>query len=98
MAFFDRFRANVERLQQERDYAGLAGVLDAEDPGTRADAARALAVLGVPAIPDLLVALENAGPASRTRMTEVLASRQAAGGWRECRSKQGPPSSPCCLP
>jgi len=74
MAFFDRFRANVERLQQERDYAGLAGVLDAEDPGTRADAARALAVLGVPAIPDLLVALENAGPASRTRMTEALVS------------------------
>ncbi len=74
MAFFDRFRANVERLQQERDYAGLARALSAEDPSTRADAARALAALGVPAIPALLDALESARPASRNRMTESLVS------------------------
>ena len=74
MAFFDRFRANVERLQQERDYAGLARALSAEDPCTRADAARALAALGVPAIPALLDALESARPASRNRMTESLVS------------------------
>ncbi len=73
MAFFDRFRTNVERLQQEKDYAGLAAALDAEDPGIRADAARSLVALGVPAIPDLLNALEGARPASRTRMTEALA-------------------------
>ncbi len=77
MAFFDRFRTNVERLREEKDYPGLVGVLDAEDPGSRADAARALSALGVPAIPDLLGALENAGPASRARMTEALASAGA---------------------
>ena len=77
MAFFDRFRTNVERLREEKDYPGLAGALDAEDPGSRADAARALSALGVPAIPDLLGALENAGTASRARMTEALASAGA---------------------
>ncbi|MCE5337213.1 MAG: HEAT repeat domain-containing protein [Methanomicrobiaceae archaeon] len=74
MAFFDRFRTNVERLREEKDYPGLIGVLDAEDTGSRADAARALSALGAPAIPDLLGALENAGTASRARMTETLAS------------------------
>lgn len=73
MAFFDRFRVKIERLQQERNYAGLAAALDAEDPGIRADAARSLTAFGVPAIPDLLNALESARPASRTRMTEALA-------------------------
>ena len=78
MAFIDRFRTNVERLRQEKDYPGLAAALESADPGTRADAARALSTLGVLAIPDLLRALERAAPASRARMTEALVSTDTA--------------------
>ena len=74
MAFFDRFRTNIDGLQQAKDYPGLVAVLDSDDPGSRADAAQALAVLGVPAIPDILRALEKAQPASRTRMAGSLVS------------------------
>ncbi|SCL75293.1 Bilin biosynthesis protein PecE [Methanoculleus chikugoensis] len=74
MAFFDKFRTKIDGLQQAKDYPGLVAVLNGEDPGNRADAARALAVLGVPAIPDILRALERARPASRTRMIESLVS------------------------
>ncbi len=74
MAFFDKFRTKIDGLQQAKDYPGLVAVLNGEDPGNRADAARALAALGVPAIPDILRALERARPASRTRMTESLVS------------------------
>ena len=74
MAFFNKPRANVDGLRQAKDYPGLAAVLDSEDPGNRADAARALAALGVPAIPDILTALEDARPVSRERMAEALAS------------------------
>lgn len=74
MAFFDRFLTNIDRLRQEKDYPGLIGALDGEDPGNRAEAARALCTLGVPAIADLLKAMENAGSASRARMAEALAS------------------------
>ena len=74
MAFFDKFRTNVEGLRQAKDYPGLIAVLDSQEPGNRADAARALSALGVPAIPDLQKALENAGAASRARMTGALAS------------------------
>jgi len=74
MAFFDKFRTKIDGLQQAKDYPGLVAVLKSEDPGNRADAARALAALGVPAIPDILRALERARPASRTRMTESLVS------------------------
>ena len=74
MAFFDKFRTKIDGLQQAKDYPGLVAVLNSEDPGNRADAARALAALGVPAIPDILRALERARPASRTRMTESLVS------------------------
>ncbi|MBA7483458.1 hypothetical protein ES707_18973 [subsurface metagenome] len=62
MAFFDRFLTNIERLLPEKDCSGLIGALNSEDPGSRADAARALSALGVSAIPELLGALENAGP------------------------------------
>ncbi|MDD4566264.1 MAG: HEAT repeat domain-containing protein [Methanoculleus chikugoensis] len=74
MAFFDKFRTNVDGLQQAKDYPGLVAVLNSDDPRNRADAARALTALGVPAIPDILRALEHARPASRTRMTESLVS------------------------
>ncbi len=74
MAFFDRFLTNIERLRPEKDCPGLIGALDSEDPGSRADAARALSALGVSAIPDLLGALENTSPASRALMAEALAS------------------------
>ncbi|MFY9131891.1 MAG: HEAT repeat domain-containing protein [Candidatus Methanoculleus thermohydrogenotrophicum] len=74
MALFDRFRTDIRRLEQEKDYSGLIRALGGEDPTIRADAAKALCTLGVPALPDLLVALENAGPATRTRMAEGLAS------------------------
>ncbi|HOI13445.1 MAG TPA: HEAT repeat domain-containing protein [Methanoculleus sp.] len=74
MAFFNKPRANVDGLWQAKDYPGLAAVLDSEDPGNRADAARALAALGVPAIPDILTALEDVHPVSRERMVEALAS------------------------
>jgi HEAT repeat protein len=74
MAFFDRFRTSIRKLEQEKDYPGLIRALGGEDPAIRADAARALCTLGVPALPDLLGALENTGPTSRTRMAEALAS------------------------
>ncbi|MCK9298556.1 HEAT repeat domain-containing protein [Methanoculleus sp.] len=74
MAFFDRFRTNIERLRQEKDYSGLAAAMESADPGNRAEAAQALASLGVPAIPDLERALERAGPTTRARMTEALVS------------------------
>ena len=74
MAFFDRFRTNIDGLQQAKDYPGLVAVLDSDDPGNRVAAARALAALGVPAIPDILRALERARPASRTRIAGALVS------------------------
>ncbi|MCM2466746.1 HEAT repeat domain-containing protein [Methanoculleus oceani] len=74
MAFFDKFRTNIEGFWQSKDYPGLIGDLDGEEPGSRADAARNLSAIGVSAVPELLGALENAGPASRVRMTEALAS------------------------
>ena len=78
MAFFDRFRTNIERLRQEKDYSGLAAAMESADPGNRAEAAQALASLGVPAIPDLERALERAGPTTRARMTEALVSTGAS--------------------
>ena len=77
MAFFDKFRTNIDGLQQAKDYPGLVAVLSSEDPRNRADAARALAALGVPAIPDILRTLEKARPASRNRMAESLVSAGA---------------------
>ncbi len=74
MAFFDRFRTNIEGLWQTKDYPGLIDALDGDEPGSRADAARTLSALGVSAVPELLGALENAGPTSRLRMAEALAS------------------------
>jgi HEAT repeat protein len=74
MAFFDRFRTSIRKLEQEKDYPGLIRALGGEDPAIRTDAARALCTLGVPALPDLLDALENVGPTSQTRMAEALAS------------------------
>ncbi|MDN5338915.1 MAG: hypothetical protein PWQ30_24 [Euryarchaeota archaeon] len=74
MAFFDRFRTNIDGLRQAKDYPGLVAVLESDDPRSRADAARALAALGVPAIPEILKALEQARPASRDRMVESLVS------------------------
>lgn len=74
MAFFDKFRTNIEGLRQAKDYSGLIEILAGEDPAMRGDAARALCVLGVPAIPDLLGALSGAGPGSRARMAEALVS------------------------
>jgi len=74
MALFDKFRTNIEGLQQAKDYPGLIAILAGDDPGNRADAAQALCTLGVPAIPDLLGALENAGPGPRARIAEALAS------------------------
>ena len=61
-------------MRQAKDYPGLIAHLEGDDPRNRADAAQALASLGVPAIPDIQKRLERAGPAARTRMTEALAS------------------------
>ncbi len=73
MGLFDRFRTNIKRLEQERDYPGLIQALDDGDPETRTEAAQALCKLGVSVIPDLLRALENAPPASKIRMERALA-------------------------
>ncbi|KAF5050690.1 MAG: HEAT repeat domain-containing protein [Methanoculleus marisnigri] len=77
MAFFDKFRANIEGLRQTKDCPGLIAVLDGEEAGNRADAARALCALGVSAVPDLLERLENANRVSRARMLGALASAGA---------------------
>ena len=74
MAFFDRFRTGVRRLEQEKDCPGLIRALCGEDPAIRADAAKAICTLGTPAIPDLLGALESAGPETRSQMAEALSS------------------------
>ena len=74
MAFFDRFRTGVRRLEQEKDCPGLIRALCGEDRAIRADAAKAICTLGIPAIPDLLGALESAGPETRSQMAEALAS------------------------
>lgn len=72
MAFFDRFRTNIEGLWQTKDHPGLIDALDGDEAGNRADAARTLSVLGDSVVPELLGALENASPASRLRMAEAL--------------------------
>lgn len=74
MAFFDKFRTNIEGLRQAKDYPGLIEILAGEDPAMRGDAARALCALGVPAIPDLLRALSSAGSGPRARAAEALVS------------------------
>ena len=74
MAFFDRFRTGVRRLEQEKDCPGLIRALCGEDRAIRADAAKAICTLGIPAIPDLLGALESAGPETRSQMAEALSS------------------------
>lgn len=74
MAFFDRFRTGIDKLEREKDHAGLIRALGSGNPDSRTDAAKALCCVGVPAIPTLLDALENADPATQTRMTEALAS------------------------
>ncbi|KDE56185.1 HEAT repeat domain-containing protein [Methanoculleus sp. MH98A] len=77
MAFFDKLRANIEGLRQTKDCPGLIAVLDGEEAGNRADAARAICTLGVSAVPDLLERLENANRVSRARILGALASAGA---------------------
>ncbi|WP_054847920.1 hypothetical protein [Methanoculleus chikugoensis] len=45
MAFFDKFRTNVDGLQQAKDYPGLVAVLNSDDPPVTVPMQRGLSPL-----------------------------------------------------